>query len=315
MKLWLFLLPVTLAAHMVSMSTGELRIAGDTASYELRMPAYEAAHVKNPETTLLQSIRFRSRGVLGVSTGAACSLRLETLVCTALYRFPKPVDEIEVDCSFPSVTVPNHVHLLRAYLDGKSDQAVFDASFPTAVLRFRPPQPWEILLRECGAGFSRAIGGLASLLFLFALAIAARSWPELGSLVAALVAGEIAACALLPRLSFVLSPRFIEAAAALTIAYLAFEVALLPRSGQRWLVVALLGLFHGAYFSLFLSTSGYRLPGFLAGVTVAQALAAALLFPLLHGIVRLSRSPRTVPALASVMMTVGVVWFVVRVWT
>ena len=315
MKLWLFLLPVTLAAHMVSMSTGELRISGDTARYELRMPAYEAAHVKNPETALLQSIHFRSRGVLGVSKDAACNLRQETLVCTALYRFPKPLDEIEVDCSFPSITVPNHVHLLRAYLDGKSDQAVFDASFPTALLRFRPPAPWEILLRECGAGFSRAIGGLAALLFLFALAIAARSWPELASLVAALVAGEIVACAALPRLSFVLSPRFIEAAAALTIAYLAFEVALLPQSGQRWLVVALLGLFHGAYFSLFLSTSGYRLPGFLTGVTIAQALAAVLLYPLLHGLVRLSRSPRTVPALASVMMTVGVIWFIVRVWT
>ena len=32
-------------AHVVSMSTGELRVDGPTATYELRMPMYEVAHV------------------------------------------------------------------------------------------------------------------------------------------------------------------------------------------------------------------------------------------------------------------------------
>ena len=50
MKLWILtLLPVSALAHMVSMSTGELKVAGNRAEYELKMPSYEAEHVKDPE--------------------------------------------------------------------------------------------------------------------------------------------------------------------------------------------------------------------------------------------------------------------------
>ena len=87
----------------------------------------------------------------------------------------------------------------------------------------------------------------------------------------AFLAGEVVACLCRsPAFRLALSPRFIEAAAALTIAYLAFEILLLPQSGQRWLVVGALGLFHGAYFSLFLVTTGYHLAAFLPGVIAAE---------------------------------------------
>jgi hypothetical protein len=36
---------------MVSMSTGDLKVEGNHASYELRMPMYEIAHVRKPERT------------------------------------------------------------------------------------------------------------------------------------------------------------------------------------------------------------------------------------------------------------------------
>ena len=169
-------------------------------------------------------------------------------------------------------------------------------------------------MRESGAGFFRATGGLAPLLFLVALALAARSFRELLVLALSFLIGETVACALAPRIDLVLSPRFIEAAAALTVAYLAFEIALLPRSGQRWLVVGVLGLFHGAYFSLFLSTSGYGLPGFLSGVVAGEV---AVLIPLYLGVtkfIRIVRLPRAVPAAATALMAVGVAWFVARVW-
>ncbi len=83
------------------------------------------------------------------------------------------------------------------------------------------------------------------------------------ALTASFLATEALACAIAPRISLSLSPRFIEAAAALTIAYLAFEIILLPDSHHRWLVTGILGLFHGAYFSIFLTESGYSAPGIL----------------------------------------------------
>ena len=311
---WLFplLFPAALLAHMVSMSTGELRVDGNRAHYELRMPSYEAAHIQNPERALFDHIQFTSAGTRGRELGTTCVDRQGTYICTADYQFPSVIDRLSVECTFASITVPNHVHLLRAYREGTVDQAVFDLSFTTADIRFRPPPVWETAIHESGAGFLRAAGGLAPLLFLLSLVLAARTRHELGMLTLAFIAGETMACVLAPRLALQLSPRFIEAAAALTIAYLAFEIVLLPTSGQRWIVVGVLGLIHGTYFSLFLTSSGYQIGLFLTGVVLAELLViAAFAFGVLRLLPKI-RIPRAVPVAASVLLTISVIWFFVR---
>jgi HupE / UreJ protein len=204
------------------------------------------------------------------------------------------------------------VHLLRAYLGDKTDQAVFDLSFTSAEIRFRPPTAWETAFQEIAAGFMRAAGGLAPLLFLASLVLSARSRRELVTLTVAFLAAESVACLVAPRIAFPLSPRFIEAAAALTIAYLAFEIILLPNSGLRWLVVGVLGLFHGAYFSIFLAQSGYHAVTFLCGVAGAELLLIAAFAFVLGRLTRLSSMKRAVPVAATMLLTVGVVWFFVR---
>ena len=35
-------------AHVMSMSSGDLTVTGARARYELRMPLYEVAHIKDP---------------------------------------------------------------------------------------------------------------------------------------------------------------------------------------------------------------------------------------------------------------------------
>ena len=123
---------------------------------------------------------------------------------------------------------------------------------------------------------------------------------------------ESLACAIAPRITFPLSPRFIEAAAALTIAYLAFEIILLPNSGMRWLVVGVLGLFHGAYFSIFLAETGYHAATFLCGVTVAELLLIAVFAFTLDRLIRFTKSSRAVPVAAGLLLAVGAVWFLWR---
>ncbi len=308
-RLWLCLAPLPLAAHMVSMSTGELRVEGDRARYELRMPVYEVAHIADPDKTLLAQIHFRSSGALGRITEQNCAAQEGTYVCTASYRFPAPVDAVEVECRFAAVTVPNHVHLLRAFRGDKVDQAVFDLSYTTADLRFRPPSAWELAVRELAAGFLRALGGVAPLLFLASLVLAARNRRELAALTAALFAGELAASAAGPWMLPWFSPRFIEAAAALTIAYLAFEIVLLPNSGYRWLVVGILGVFQGAWFALFLSGSGYAATLFFTGVLVAELLAIGALALLIWKLPR-----KIVPIAASILLVASLAWFFVRLY-
>ena len=313
-RLWWLACALPASAHMVSMSTGELKVDGARAHYELRMPMYEVTHVRTPERTLLEHIRFKS-GDWAKRENASCSDQQGTYVCTADYQFPAPVDALEVECTLASVTVPNHVHLLRAYRGDKSDQAVFDLSFTKAEIRFRPPTLFETIVKETAAGFMRAAGGLAPLLFLASLVLAARSRSELFELVAAFLVAEALACVLAPRVTLPMSPRFIEAAAALTIAYLAFEIILLPNSRMRWLVVGVLGLFHGAYFAIFLAESGYHAATFLAGVALGELALIAVFALVLQRLLRLARIPRAVPVAASLLLTIGIVWFLVRLRT
>src|SRR5690348_5932992 len=109
--LTVFLLGPAAFAHVVSMSNGELRVQGRIATFELRIPMYEVAHVTNPETALLDHIKFEG----AQRTSSACGEEDGTYVCRASYDFDRPVpDKIQVECTLFQVTVPNHVHLLYA---------------------------------------------------------------------------------------------------------------------------------------------------------------------------------------------------------
>lgn len=298
---------------MISMSSGELTVDGARAHYELRMPLYEIAHVHDPQRTLLDQVRFKAAGQWAKPLNPACGPQQDSYVCTADYQFPAPVDVLQVECTLAKVTVPNHVHLLHANRGDKRDQAVFDLSFTSAEIRFRPPTALEIFARESSAGFMRAAAGIAPLLFLAGLVLAARSRRELLALTASLLAAEALACALTPHLSLSFSPRFIEAAAALTIAYLAFEIVLLPDSRHRWLVVGILGLFHGAYFSMFLAQSSYHVPAFFSGVALAELLLIALFAAALAALARIPTLRRAIPVAAALLLVTGIVWFFLRV--
>ena len=302
------------AAHMVSISTGEARLDGASLHYQLRMPWYEVAHVVNPERTLLQSIEFSSGGVKAALRRSNCrKLQDESaLQCEADYVFPAPVDVLDVRSSFHTVTVPNHVHLLRAVMGDRSDQVVLDLSFPSASMRFRPPTLFEVVLQQTTAGALRAAGGLAQLLFLAALVIAARTRKELIILAAMFAAGEIVSALLVPGLTWQPAPRFVESAAALAIAYLAVETLMLPEAGQRWLVVGVLGLLHGLYFALFLAGTGYQPAYVLSGVVAAELTLLVLLAWLWNLLARALHSFRPARAASAVLLVTGLGWFLLR---
>jgi len=309
-----WLAPLPLAAHMVSLSTGEIRIEQDRAEYELRLPLYEVAHIRNPETALFESIRFRSGGAEAQLAAKTCraDAAAGSYVCNGSFRFAGPVAALEVECRLPSVTVANHVHLLRARMDGKSDQAVLDLSFPAATLRFRPPTAGEIAVTHFGAGLLRAAGGAAQILFLGALALAGRKRRELIALAAAFLAGQIVSCLVTAQARWQPAPRFVEAAAALTIAYLAVEMLLLPEAGKRWLVAGVLGAFHGLYFALFLRQSEYHASYFLAGVVAADAALIAVFAAVVAKARSVLSERRPVQVAATALLAIGMAWFFLR---
>jgi hypothetical protein len=298
----------------MSMSTGDLRIDDRRAHYELRMPLYEMSHVSGSEQTLFDHIRFSSRGAPARLLKKDCSVDPGQGIyfCTAEYEFPLPVDNLDIECTFHAVTVPNHVHLLRAVNGPRRDQAIFDFSFPRATLRFRPPTPAEVAATEFGAGVMRAISGLVQVLFLASLALAARSRGELFAIGGMFLAGQVASALLVPHTGWQPAPRFVEAAAALALAYLAVEILLLPRAGGRWAIAGLLGIFHGFYFLLFLQSTGYG-PGFvLAGAALAEIVLLALFALIFSRIGRVAAALRPVQVSASALLAVGLIWFFLR---
>ena len=305
-------------AHVVSMSEGDLTIDGTRAHYELRMPLYEIPHVSSPESALLSRIRFASRGATARMTSRHCAADPAhgLYVCIADYEFSAPVESLDVECTFPAAVSPTHVHVLRAQLGtdaaARTDQAVFDQAFPRATLRFRPPTAMEIAVTEFGAGAARALEGAVQLVFLAALAIAARSRRELMLLAGMFIGGQITAVLAAPLTSWQPAPRFVEAATALTVAYLAIEVLVLPRAGARWMVAGALGVFHGLYLHLFLQSTDYRPAWVLMGAACADAIVIAALGALSLWMARKAPRVQIAKVAASAMIVFGLAWFVAR---
>jgi hypothetical protein len=306
--------PSLLLAHMMSMSTGDISIQGDRGHYELRMPLYEIAHIQDPDRSLFEHIRFSSGGKDARLVSKSCrEIAAEgTYFCSADYQFAAPVDRLDVECTFHSITVPNHVHLLRAENAGKRDQAFFDFSFSRATLRFAPPSPIEVAATQTGAGFMRAIGGIVQVLFLMSLVLAARSRRELVALAAMFLCGQISSALLVPLTNWQPAGRFVEAAAALTIAYLAVEILLLPHAGSRWLIAGVLGIFHGLYFELFLRNTGYNAAWVLLGAALAEIAAIAIFALVFAKALRLAAVLRPVQVSASLLLAFGMIWFCLR---
>jgi len=162
-------------------------------------------------------------------------------------------------------------------------------------------------MTQSGAGFVRALGGVAQVLFLIALVLAARGPKELLALAGMFLAGQMAAVFIVPHTAWQPSPRFVEAAAALTVAYLAVEVLVLPQAGARWLVAGILGAFHGLYFLLFVQNTGYRPELVLAGASLAELAALAIL-----ALILLRAGPLVHRAGEAALLLSGLFWFALR---
>jgi len=280
------LLTPCLYAHVVSMSTGELRVDGPTAVFELRMPMYEVAHVQSPEQTLLQNIRFDG----GHMTHSSCQSEGDTYVCTANYEFPALLpDKLNVECTFFTVTVPNHIHLLTASQGKNEDQLVFDRNITAGELRFRPPTAAEILLRDLTGGAWKLIHSFGGLLFLAGIALAARTWREASLFLVLFLIAEWLSPPLAGRIPVTLAPGFFESALALAMAYLAVEIVFLADGGGRWVAVAAAGAFEGLQFAGFPKN-------YLAGANAIQIVGAAALTYAAFRMPRVWRPPAAVAA-------------------
>ena len=149
-------------------------------------------------------------------------------------------------------------------------------------------------------------------LFLASLVLAARSRNELVVIVGMFLAGQVASALIVPGTGWQPPARFVEAAAALTLAYLAVEILALPRAGGRWAIAGLLGAFHGLYFLLFLKSTGYHAGYVLAGAALAEIVLIAAFAFVFSRINRLAAALRPVQVSACALLVIGMIWFLLR---
>ena len=298
------------AAHVLSVSQGNLQLRGTDVRYELRMPLAEAPTGDDQRRSLLNAFELRADGETGARVEEACREEAgqALYICNATYRFPQPPERIAVRCDYPSVTVPHHVHIVSSGEGDTARRTVFDIVSREAEIRFTAPTRWEVLASQVFAGTRRAITSPELLLFLAILALAGRTRRELGGCVGAFLSAQTAV-ALLGRVSGWTPPgRFIEAAAALTVAYVASEVLFLPEARKRWLVCAGMGCFHGLFLAAFLASTRMQAAYFLPGALGCEVLLLAILGALRLRFVR----RRGEQLVALLLLVTGLGWFGLR---
>jgi hypothetical protein len=296
------------------MSNGYATVRGSHLDFVLNVPVYEVARTPDPGRALLDHIRFSSHGEDARLIQESChdDPAQAMFVCAAEYVFSRPVESLDVHCTLYQVTVPNHVHILHAENSGKHDQAVFDYTFTEAALRFRPPTAFEIAVQQGFEGMLRAVAGPVQLLFLAALVLAGRSRKELFLMTGMFLLGECAVARIAGLAAWQPQVRFVEAAMALSVAYLAVEVLFIPQGGMRWLIAGILGGFHGLSLYLVLAASGFRAAYVLAGAALAELTVIALAALGLWLLSRRWALTRLIQASASLLLVFGMTWFFLR---
>ncbi len=284
MRWFLWLLAGPMAAHMVSLSSGQMEITGATAQLVLRVPTYEV-----PDGEKMLGDAYQIAGA--TLTGRTCTTTNEELTCT--YQFTNVPANPRVICRLADVLVANHVHVLTAQRDGAIARQVFSGPEREAELRFGEGND---PLRDAMDGLRQAFSGWARILLLFTIGFAARRRGEALAFALAVAAGQGASLYFgLPA-----SPRFVEAAAAIGVGYLAFEVWLLPDAGHRWAAVAGVGLLLG----LGIPAGGSA--AFHGSLVASSAIAAGAV-----GLLTLARATYSRQA-ALILLVTSAIWFVAQ---
>lgn len=302
---------LTANAHVLSVSQGSLSLEGLSARYELRMPVTEVPDAPDHQQMLLGALRVWTGESEGSREDGTCSEDpgQQVLVCRTAFHFKEPPSTVTVRCDLPSVTVPHHVHILRSGTGEVARQTVFDITVREAEIRFVPPTWVETTLMEFGAGVRRAVTSPELILFLLGLALAGRKADELVWCVGAFLAAQAVVALSGSLIGWRLPGGFLEAAAALTVAYVASEVLFLPDAKNRWLVCGAMGCFHGLFLGAFVSTAQMN-----PGLVLPGTLAVELLLAGILGAVRLRLvSGRPEQLMALLLLVLGLGWFALRV--
>jgi hypothetical protein len=335
-------------AHAVGVSSGEYRLDGNVLRGDLGMadrevarwlPAIDTNHDGSIDSGELAAGRDAvARAVVGGLTvktdDKPCSGSLDRawaleaeggVVLQVSYTCPPPPGRLTLAMPALGALAPGHRHLARVFRAGKAAVKVLDRGHATWTLDDGRPtststsslsMAWSMLK----LGVEHILSGADHLVFLLGLILVGGRLRSLVGVVTAFTLAHSITLALAALSVFAPSPRLVEPAIALSIAYVGFENLFVKDASKRWRITFPFGLIHGFGFAGALREIALpqgqvpiALVSFNLGVEIGQLAVLSVALPLT---LAARRAPwfgdRGVKLLSLAIAIGGAVLFVVR---
>jgi len=300
-------------AHAVGVSSGEYRLEGPVLHGDVGMadrelarllPAIDSNHDGSIDSGELTAGRETVARALGggltvTADGRQCPQSLDRV--WAMEADGGVVFQVRFTCAavpgpltlaapILEGLAPGHRHLARIFRAGKAEVRVLDRAHPTWTLDAAAPASstsgmFRSMVR---LGMEHIVTGLDHLVFLLGLILVGGRLRALLGVVTAFTLAHSITLALAALSIFAPSPRLVEPAIALSIAYVGVDNLVVKDAARRWRITFTFGLIHGFGFAgalreIALSRTQVQLAlvAFNLGVELGQLGVLALALPLI----------------------------------
>ncbi len=330
-------------AHTVGLSRGQYRASRASVDVELQFARPDLAKVvaglDADGDGAISDFELRgARAALNDTIVGGVQLRSATGACRgelqdaglteqdgvavrAAYRCPEGADGITLRLALLASLSPGHRHLATESAGGEATTSVLYEGNPERRLAAPSPGATNVASSLFRLGIEHILTGYDHLLFLFGLILVGGRLRPLLVVVTAFTVAHSLSLGLAALEIWAPSPRVVEPAIALSIAYVGVENWFVRDASRRFFVTFPFGLIHGFGFAGALQEIALppgqvplALASFNVGVEAGQIAVLALVLP---AVLWLGRRPwfadRGVKALSAAIALAGLAWFVARV--
>ena len=237
------------------------------------------------------------------------------------HQFPRSLSSVELESTFYRLIDEHHRALCRVDYDSQVEQFLFDSHRTRQRIEIRQDSTGlaERMGRFIQLGTEHIFTGYDHIAFLVGLTLLGGSLGALIRVVSSFTVAHSITLILAALDVVVLPTRFVEAAIALSICYIALENIFARQIKFRWVVAFLFGLVHGFGFSNILREMELPRQGlvtsllsFNLGVEIGQVMIIVLLFPIILYLSRQRWHNTAVALTSAVILALGGFWFVTR---
>jgi HupE / UreJ protein len=265
-------------AHAVGVSSGEYRLLGKVLYGDIGMadrelarwvPAVDTNHDGTIDADELSAgrqavARAMAGGVTVTADAQTCPGSLDRAwvleaedgaVFQVRYTCPQVPGRLTLAFPMLEALPPGHRHLARVFRSGQAQVKVLDRGHATWTLDDASPtssatsSAWSMAWSMLKLGVEHILTGADHLVFLLGLILVGGSLRSLVGVVSAFTLAHSITLALAAFSIFAPSPRLVEPAIALSIAYVGVENLFVKDASKRWRITFPFGLIHGFGFA------------------------------------------------------------------